>query len=164
MTAFLSNGSHQTVTGSAGFSTKIASVGGPATVTRISVTGIIAVEGLSASLSTTAYADYNLSAGIQYGNTGYGVVANTTGSTAGASYLTWNELTEGFQGNIWTAGAPPQAISQVPSVALGQVWTGLFPVPVGNDFYLVVGSDTGAAYVPTFKGRFTWNVQFATYP
>ncbi len=164
MTLTRNTGTHGDATGAQSSEKLVASIGGPATLTRCTIRGIISVKIASVTLTAGGYSTLDITGGLQYGTIGFTPSPITDGTATAGNYVSFGEICTFASAAVTAAGSSPQTVTDSTFYALDFNWRGCFPIPADYDFYFSIGMDNGKSYSIDFESYYSWSLESATFP
>lgn len=164
MTVYNASGFHGDTAAGTATTVLLASPGAGTFLTRVDVQGYIRYVQGGASITTGQYDDYDLAAGVQMGNAGYGGVALSTGSAAGATWIQYGNLLTPAIRDKYLVGTSPQNYMDDLGYAVNVSVRKYVWLLNATDVYLALGGDHSQSYMQSFKAYFTWYVEWCSYP
>lgn len=139
---------------------KLLSISSGQVLTRMHLEGIQNSDFTSGAITTASFSTDSLVGGLQYGASGYGGVTLSGGTTGGASWLTWGDVTRGRDANFAVPGLTPQNVMGVTNRLISVDWRGYFVLPQALDFYGAFGTNPGQTF--SFGVNYRWYAEWAT--
>lgn len=129
-------------------------------LTHLILEGISNAPAAQFNIAVGQFMTDSIVGGVQYGPSGYGGRSLTGGNTAGASWLTWGNVTKGRAQLEYLAGTAPLAVVAEDSRIVSIEWHGLFHMTAATDFYAAFGTNPGQTF--NFGVNYRWFAEWAS--